>query len=82
MFVVLAMIALFNVVLGFFVGYITRYNHEKESILDAEKEIYCHGYEDGFYLGVGEYDPELFRREIAEKAYHEYRGLKHGPTKH
>jgi hypothetical protein len=82
MFVVLCAIALVNVFIGFFIGYIARYTHEQEYLLDAEKEIYCHGYEDGFYFGIGEYDPELFRKEIAEKAYQEYRGLKHGPTKH
>lgn len=82
MFIVLGIIALFNVLLGFFIGYLTRYANEKEVVYKIEKEIYCHGYEDGFYLGLGEYDPELFRNEIAEKAYQEYKGIKYGPTKH
>lgn len=82
MFIVLGIVAIVNVVVGFFIGYLTRFQHETESILNSEKEIYCHGYEDGFYLGHGDYDPEMFRKEIAEKAYQEYKGLKHGPTKH
>lgn len=82
MFGVLLLVAMFNIGVGFCFGYINRFTHEQEDINALEKEIYCHGYEDGFYLGLGEYDPDLFRKEIAEKAYHEYRGIKHGPTKH
>lgn len=82
LFVVLLGVALFNLCMGFMFGYLTRYREEHELILSREKEIYCHGYEDGFYLGWGTYDPENFRPEIAEKAYAEYKGIKHGPTKH
>ena len=71
-----------NVAIGFFIGYLTRYSHEQKQVLQIEKEIYCHGYEDGFYLGIGEYEPNLFRKEIAERAYHEYKGIKYGPTQH
>jgi hypothetical protein len=79
---ILFFFALTNFIIGFFMGYVTRYRDEKNDQLQVEQEVYCNGYEDGFYLGVGEYDPSLFRREIAEKAYYEYKGLKHGPTKH
>lgn len=82
MFAVLGVVGFLNLCIGFFIGYIARYTHETETVVAAEKDIYCHGYEDGFYLGNGEYDPDLFRREIAEKAYQEYKGLKYGPTKH
>lgn len=67
---------------GFILGYIARYSDEVYITRKIEKEVYCNGYEDGFYFGWGEYDPEAFRVEIAEKAYHEYKGLKHGPEKH
>jgi hypothetical protein len=67
---------------GFFVGYTTRHMDEKYVVRKIEKDVYCNGYEDGFYFGWGEYDPESFRIEIAEKAYQEYKGLKHGPEEH
>jgi hypothetical protein len=82
MLTVVLFVAAVNLAIGFMVGYISRYQHEKVLINDNERSIYCDGYEDGFYFGLGEYDPEMFRKEIAEKAYHEYRGIKHGPTKH
>lgn len=67
---------------GFVLGYAARFSDENFIARRIEKNVYCHGYEDGFYLGWGEYDPEAFRIEIAEKAYHEYKGLKHGPERH
>lgn len=79
---ILLFIAAVNLTAGFVLGYITRHEHEKADVNDNERSIYCDGYEDGFYFGLGEYDPEMFRKEIAEKAYHEYRGIKYGPTKH
>lgn len=82
MLIVLCVTAVFNFLFGFFIGYLTRYRDEKMSVTHMEKELYCHGYEDGFYFGWGAYEPELFKKEIAEKAYFEYRGVKHGPTKH
>jgi len=78
----LLLVAFVNLCIGVFSGYAIRLSHEKEIQVHLEKEVYCHGYEDGFYLGVGEYDPDLFRKEIAEKAYQEYKGIKYGPTKH
>lgn len=79
----LALLLLLGVfVSGFFFGYTSRYSDEEFLVRSIEKEVYCNGYEDGFYFGWGEYDPESFRREIAEKAYYEYKGLKHGPEKH
>lgn len=82
MFQVLILVALVNLLVGFFLGYITRFKEESDIVNESEKQIYCHGYEDGFYLGWGTYDPENFRPEIAEKAYAEYKGIKHGPVKH
>jgi hypothetical protein len=67
---------------GFIFGYAMRYSDEQFIARRVEKETYCNGYEDGFYLGWGEYEPEAFRREIAEKAYNEYKGLKYGPERH
>lgn len=67
---------------GFVVGYMVRFSDEQLLDRRLEKDVYCNGYEDGFYFGWGEYDPESFRREIAEKAYNEYKGIKHGPENH
>lgn len=79
----LALGILFGVFIsGFLTGYITRYSDGEFISRRVEKDVYCNGYEDGFYLGWGEYDPDVFRREIAEKAYCEYRGIKYGPEKH
>jgi len=47
-----------------------------------EELTYCHGYEDGLYYAIGEHTPELFDIQIAQRAYKEYKGLKHGPTRH
>ncbi len=77
---IIIMLGLF--VSGFVVGYTARYSDEQNICRRIEKDVYCHGYEDGFYLGWGEYEPEAFRKEIAEKAYYEYKGLKHGPERH
>ena len=82
MIVAICLTAVVNVLIGFFIGYISRYKDESIKIRNLEKEIYCHGYEDGFYFGWGSYDPQTFRREIAEKSYFEYKGIKYGPTKH
>jgi len=82
MLIVLCFTAVANFLIGFLIGYLARYRDEKFHATGAEKEIYCHGYEDGFYFGWGTYEPELFKRETAEKAYFEYKGIKHGPTKH
>lgn len=82
MFLAFLLIAGINLSVGFLIGYISRYDREFGIMSDLERETYCHGYEDGFYLGLGEYDPAFFRKEIAEKAYNEYKGIKYGPTKH
>jgi hypothetical protein len=82
LFFVIALVALFN----FFVGAATTYiisigrstgRHELK-----EKEIYCHGFEDGIYYTLDEYNPELYRPEIAEMCYKEYKAIKYGPEKH
>lgn len=54
---------------------------ERENNHD-ERETYCHGFEDGIYFTIGEYQPELYRVEIAEMCYKEYKAIKHGPQKH
>jgi len=82
MLIVVLIIAAFNVLLGFCVGYASRITHEKDRRLRDEKEIYCHGFEDGIYYTIDEYRPELYRPEIAEQRYKEYKAIKYGPEKH
>lgn len=76
------MILSFNFLLGLSSGFliaIRRSNMIKE---EAEKEIYCHGFESGIYYTLDEYCPELFRIEMAEDSYKEYKAIKYGPEKH
>lgn len=80
MLVILLLLGIF--ISGFFTGYICRCFDEGYITRRIEKDVYCNGYEDGFYLGWGEYDPDIFKKEIAEKAYYEYKGIKYGPEKH
>lgn len=82
LFFVILIIAGFNFCLGGATSYaicLTKKMREHE--LD-EKEIYCHGFEDGIYYTIDEYNPELYRPEIAEMRYKEYKAIKHGPEKH
>ena len=74
----------FNIfgILGFAFGYILRGMVSLHAIEIEEKGIYCHGFEDGLYYTLGEYRPELFKKEFAERSYHEYRMVKHGQQKH
>jgi hypothetical protein len=81
MIAVFFIIALFNFFVGFYTAGLFYGNRIKLQSLDEEL-TYCHGYEDGIYYAIGEAVPELFQVEIAQKAYREYKGLKHGPTKH
>lgn len=81
-FLLLFVIATVNFSFGLSVGYaasglFTRHKAELD-----EKEIYCHGFEDGIYYTIDEYNPEMYRQEIAEMRYKEYRAIKHGPQKH
>jgi hypothetical protein len=82
LFFVIILVAVFN----FFVGAATTYTisvgrNARQQELN-EKEIYCHGFEDGIYYTIDEYNPELYRPEIAEMCYKEYKAIKHGPEKH
>lgn len=81
-FLLLFVIATINFSFGLSVGYVASdlFARHKEEL--DEKEIYCHGFEDGIYYTIDEYNPELFRPEIAEMRYKEYRAIKHGPQKH
>jgi hypothetical protein len=80
--VVLVCAAILNFILGTLVGYgISQEKTRIQAHMD-EKEIYCHGFEDGIYYVLDEYRPELYRPEIAEMCYKEYKAVKHGPEKH
>ena len=74
-------IALFNFFCGFFASSLL---FKKAADLQKfdEELTYCHGYEDGLYYAIGEHAPDLFHIEVAQQAYREYKGLKHGPTRH
>lgn len=79
---IIASVALFNFFLGSCVAYaISVRQHQKNEDIQ-EKEIYCHGFEDGIYYTIDEYNPEMFRQEIAETRYKEYKAMKYGPEKH
>lgn len=75
-------VAAFNFFLGASVAYITSLQHQRNKQDLDEKEIYCHGFEDGIYYTIDEYNPELFKQEIAEMRYKEYKAIKHGPERH
>jgi hypothetical protein len=81
-FLILFVIAVVNFSFGLSVGYLACNMFHKQNTELDEKEIYCHGFEDGIYYTIDEYNPELFRPEIAEMRYKEYKAIKHGPEKH
>lgn len=81
-FLVLAFIAVFNFAMGVTTGYSLSSEKRRRKIYLDEKEIYCNGFEDGIYYAVDQYCPELYRPEIAEMRYKEYKAIKHGPEKH
>lgn len=72
----------FNFVFGFLFGFTLNRMRSKLKIEHDEKTTYCHGFEDGIYYAIDEYNPELFRPEIAEMCYKEYKAIKHGPERH
>jgi hypothetical protein len=79
---VIMLVAVFNFFLGSCVAYaISLRRQDKKEDLD-EKEIYCNGFEDGIYYTIDEYNPELFKPEIAEMRYREYKAIKYGPERH
>lgn len=81
-FLAIAIVACFNLFVGMFTGYILAHRRISKKIDFEEKQVYCHGFEDGIYYTLDEYNPDLFRIEIAESCYKEYKAIKHGPEKH
>lgn len=81
-FLVLVIVAGFNFLVGAAMSYAICFRRGLHSKEINEKEIYCHGFEDGIYYTIDEYKPELYRPEIAEMCYKEYKAIKHGPEKH
>lgn len=81
-FFVVAVIAIFNFLLGAATSYTFFLTRGFKSKDVNEKDIYCHGFEDGIYYTIDEYKPELYRPEIAERCYKEYKAIKHGPENH
>lgn len=75
-------VAVFNFFLGSCVAYVVSMQHQRKKEEIEEKEIYCHGFEDGIYYTIDEYNPEMFRKEIAEVRYKEYKAIKYGPERH
>ncbi len=81
-FVCLSIIAAANFLFGFVVGISSSRLKAKKGIELEEKATYCHGFEDAVYYILDEYNPELYKPEIAERLYREYKSIKHGPDRH
>lgn len=79
-FAVFCIIVMF--ILGYKVGRLISKEYGCQEGVSNEKEVYCHGFEDGTYHTLDEYNPELYSQESAELCYKEYRAIKHGPQKH
>jgi len=79
---VFVLVLFFNFLLGVGVGFLTAMRRVIDIKEQTEKEIYCHGFESGIYYTLDEYCPEMFRIEIAEDSYKEYKAIKYGPEKH
>jgi hypothetical protein len=47
-----------------------------------EKTAYRTGWLDGVYYATQETTPNEIYEELATRAYQEYKGIRHGPTKH
>lgn len=75
-------VAGFNFFVGAAITYVILTHRKLQHQELNEKEIYCHGFEDGIYYTIDEYKPELYRPEIAEMCYKEYKAIKHGPEEH
>ena len=82
MFFVFIFFAIFNFVAGLCLGVILSRNSSAKKLDFEEKIVYCHGFEDGVYYSIGEYRPELFKINMAEQSYREYKAIKNGPSKH
>lgn len=80
-----AIMLLFGAI-NFFVGALTgiayRRTFVERDVIYEEKETYFRGFEDGLYYALGEYQPELFKVEMAESCFKEYKALKNGPSNH
>lgn len=81
-FAVALVVLLLNFLIGVGTGFLlSDFLVKRHQELD-EKTVYCHGFEDGIYFTIGEYNPELFKIEIAENSYREYKSIKNGPEEH
>lgn len=72
----------FNFLIGLGIGFLMALKRIADIREQTEKETYCHGFESGIYYTLDEYCPEMFRIEIAEDSYKEYKAIKYGPEKH
>lgn len=63
--------------LGLFIGA----NIKKDFLEQYEKHTYYKGFENGIYYTIDSYEPELFKIQIAEKSYKEYKALQNGEIK-
>lgn len=82
LFIAASIVLFLNFLAGVTLGFLMC-NHRTKKILEIdEKAVYCHGFEDGIYFTIGEYNPELFKIEIAENSYREYKSIKNGPEEH
>lgn len=79
---VFATVLFFNFLLGLCSGILIVSKRLKDIKEESEKEIYCHGFESGIYYTLDEYCPEMFRIEIAEDSYKEYKAIKYGSEEH
>lgn len=82
MYIILGLNFFFCFCIGLGVGFALAHKITKSRLNFDEKTTYCHGFEDGIYYTLDEYCPDLFRIEIAENSYKEYKAIKHGPDKH
>lgn len=82
MFFAIVFLGVFNFILGFVLGAFSKARFFSEKKQFEEKQVYCHGFEDGMYYTLGEYQPELFKIQMAENSYREYKAIKNGPEKH
>ena len=81
-YVILFLLVVINFCSGMFFGYNMSMFIKNNKTKSDEKTVYCHGFEDGVYHTLGEYNPDYFRVEIAENCYKEYKAIKNGPENH
>jgi len=81
-FLILFFCCLINFICGAIFGKL--YQSLKSNIAkeNLEKFFYFRGFEDGIYYTIDEYKPELFKKEMAENSYKEFKAILHGERKH